>query len=72
PHAKHHNKLLTKHFNQIPNIIKHNPQLTPKNPPYPISYTTTFLKHNPTPPLHNNTHYIHTTTTQYSTPKITL
>ncbi|MCX2829584.1 thiol-activated cytolysin family protein [Bacillus pseudomycoides] len=70
--AKEHNKVVTKDFNEIRNIIKDNAELSSKNPAYPISYTSTFLKDNATAAVHNNTDYIETTTTEYSSAKMTL
>ncbi|QWG31092.1 alveolysin (plasmid) [Bacillus mycoides] len=70
--AKEHNKVVSKDFNEIRNIIKDNAELSPKNPAYPISYTSTFLKDNATAAVHNNTDYIETTTTEYSSAKMTL
>ncbi|MED1477155.1 thiol-activated cytolysin family protein [Bacillus pseudomycoides] len=70
--AKEHNKVVTKDFNEIRNIIKDNAELSSKNPAYPISYTSTFLKDNATAAVHNNTDYIETTTTEYSRAKMTL
>ncbi len=70
--AKEHNKVVTKDFNEIRNIIKDNAELSLKNPAYPISYTSTFLKDNATAAVHNNTDYIETTTTEYSSAKMTL
>ncbi|WP_397538787.1 thiol-activated cytolysin family protein [Rummeliibacillus pycnus] len=70
--AKEHNKVITKDFNEIRNIIKDNAELSPKNPAYPISYTSTFLKDNAVAAVHNNTDYIETTTSEYSSAKMTL
>ncbi|MBC6974040.1 thiol-activated cytolysin family protein [Bacillus sp. Xin] len=70
--SKEHNKVVTKDFNEIRNIIKDNAELSPKNPAYPISYTSTFLKDNATAAVHNNTDYIETTSTEYSGGKMTL
>ncbi|MDP7979244.1 thiol-activated cytolysin family protein [Bacillus sp. WLY-B-L8] len=70
--AKEHNKVVTKDFNEIRNIIKDNAELSSKNPAYPISYTSTFLKDNAVAAVHNNTDYVETTTTEYSSAKMTL
>ena len=70
--AKEHNKVVTKDFDEIRNIIKDNAELSPKNPAYPISYTSSFLKDNSTAAVHNNTDYIETTSTEYSSAKMTL
>ncbi|MFJ8260952.1 thiol-activated cytolysin family protein [Rummeliibacillus sp. NPDC094406] len=70
--AKEHNKVVTKDFDEIRNIIKDNAELSPKNPAYPISYTSTFLKDNAVAAVHNNTDYIETTTTEYSSAKMKL
>ena len=70
--AKEHNKVVTKDFDEIRNIIKDNAELSSKNPAYPISYTSSFLKDNATAAVHNNTDYIETKTTEYSSAKMTL
>ena len=70
--AKEHNKVVTKDFDEIRNIIKDNAELSPKNPAYPVSYTSTFLKDNAVAAVHNNTDYIETTSTEYSSAKMTL
>lgn len=70
--SKEHNKVVTKDFDEIRNIIKDNAELSLKNPAYPISYTSTFLKDNATAAVHNNTDYIETKTTEYSSAKMTL
>ena len=43
-----------------------------KNPAYPISYTSTFLKDNSIAAVHNKTDYIETKSTEYSKGKLTL
>lgn len=70
--AKEHNKVVTKNFDEIRNIIKDNAELSLKNPAYPISYTSVFLKDHSIAAIHNNTDYIETTSTEYSKGKITL
>ncbi|MGD8189017.1 thiol-activated cytolysin family protein [Brevibacillus ginsengisoli] len=70
--SREHNKVVTKDFNEIRNIIKDNAEFSPKNPAYPISYTSVFLKDNAVAAVHNQTDYIETTTTEFSKGKITL
>ncbi|WP_454054844.1 thiol-activated cytolysin family protein [Clostridium sp. Marseille-Q7071] len=70
--SKEHNKIITKDFDEIRNIIKENAEFSPKNPAYPISYTSVFLKDNSVAAVHNKTDYIETTSTEYSKGKIIL
>jgi len=70
--AQTHNQIVTKDFSVIQNVIKDNAQFSSKNPAYPISYTSVFLKDNSLAAVHNNTEYIETKTTEYSKGKITL
>ncbi|NFO03446.1 alveolysin [Clostridium botulinum] len=70
--AEAHNKVVTKDFNEIQNIIQNNSVYSPKNPGYPISYTSTFLKDNRIASVNNKTEYIETTSTEYTNGKIVL
>ncbi|KEQ22459.1 thiol-activated cytolysin family protein [Paenibacillus tyrfis] len=70
--AQTHNQIVTKDFNVIQNIIKDNAQFSIKNPAYPISYTSVFLKDNSVAAVRNNTEYIETKTTEFTKGKITL
>lgn len=70
--AYEHNKIITKDFDEIRNVIKENSQFNAKNPAYPISYTSVFLKDNSVAAIHNNTEYVETTSTEYTKGKITL
>lgn len=70
--SKEHNKIITKDFEEIRNVIKNNAEFNPKNPAYPISYTSVFLKDNSVAAVHNKTDYIETTSTEYSKGKINL
>ncbi|MGG2094732.1 thiol-activated cytolysin family protein [Bacillus sp. S13(2024)] len=70
--AKEHNKVVTKDFNEIRNVIKDNAEFSLKNPAYPISYSSVFLKDNSIAAVHNNTEYIETTSTEYSSAKMRL
>ena len=70
--AQEHNKIVTKDFDEIRNVIKDNATFSLKNPAYPISYTSTFLKDNSVAAVHNKTDYIETTSTEYSKGKINL
>ncbi|CAM2797614.1 thiol-activated cytolysin family protein [Hathewaya histolytica] len=70
--AQKHNKVVTKDFDVIRNIIKNNSVYSPQNPGYPISYTSTFLKDNKIATVNNRTEYIETTATEYDSGKIML
>ena len=70
--AQEHNKVITKDFDEIRNIIKNNSVYSPQNPGYPISYTTTFLKDNSIASVNSKTDYIETTATEYNNGKIIL
>ncbi|ARC86064.1 perfringolysin O [Clostridium argentinense CDC 2741] len=70
--AQEHNKIITKDFDEIRNVIKSNAEFSTKNPAYPISYTSIFLKDNSVAAVHNKTDYIETTSTEYSKGKIIL
>lgn len=70
--AQTHNQIVSKDFSVIQNVIKDNAQFSSKNPAYPISYTSVFLKDNSIAAVHNNTEYIETKTTEYTKGKITL
>ncbi|MDR0268655.1 MAG: thiol-activated cytolysin family protein [Paenibacillus sp.] len=70
--AQAHNQIVTKDFSVIQNVIKDNAQFSTKNPAYPISYTSVFLKDNAIAGIHNNTEYIETKSTEFAKGKITL
>lgn len=70
--AQQHNKLITTDFEEIRKVIKDNATFSLKNPGYPISYTSTFLKDNALAAVHNATDYIETTVSEYSKGRITL
>ena len=70
--SQEHNRLITTDFEEIRNIIKENATFSIKNPAYPISYTSTFLKDNSLAAVHNSTDYVETTSTEYSRGKLTL
>ncbi|EES90583.1 MULTISPECIES: thiol-activated cytolysin family protein [Clostridium] len=70
--AQQHNKIITKDFNKIRKIITNNAVYSPKNPAYPISYTTTFLKNNAVATVNSKTDYIETTATEYTDSKLVL
>lgn len=70
--AKEHNKIVTTDFDEIKNVIKDNAEFSLKNPAYPISYTSIFLKDNAVAAVHNNTEYIETKSTAYSNGSINL
>ncbi|WDV45153.1 thiol-activated cytolysin family protein [Clostridiaceae bacterium M8S5] len=70
--AQEHNKLITTNFEEIRQIIKDNATFSLKNPGYPISYTSTFIKDNALAAVHNSTDYVETTATEYSKGRIVL
>lgn len=70
--SKEHNKIITKDFEEIRNVLKDNAEFSLKNPAYPISYTSVFLKDNSVAAVHNKTDYIETTSTEYSKGRINL
>ncbi|GAB6150970.1 thiol-activated cytolysin family protein [Clostridium novyi] len=70
--AKEHNKVITKNFDEIREVIKNNAEYSPRNPGYPISYTTTFLKDNAVATINSKTDYIETTATEYTNGKLVL
>ena len=70
--AQEHNKLITTDFDEIRSIIKDNATFSTKNPGYPISYSSTFLKDNSLAAVHNNTDYVEVKSTMYSQGKLTL
>lgn len=70
--AGEHNKVVTKDFDVIRDIIANNATFSLKNPGYPISYTSVFLKDNALAAVHNKTDYIETTVSEYTSGKINL
>ena len=70
--AQTHNKVVTKDFDEIRNIIKDNAEFSIKNPGYPMSYTSVFLKDNSLAAVNNRTEYIETKSTEYTRGKINL
>lgn len=70
--AAEHNKIITTDFEEIRNVIKNNAAFSLKNPGYPISYTSSFVKDNSVAAVHNYTDYVETTSTEYSQCKLTL
>lgn len=70
--SKEHNKIITNDFNEIKNVIKSNAEMSAKNPGYPISYTSVFLKDNKIATINSKTDYVETTSTEYSSGKIAL
>lgn len=67
-----HNKIISTDYDQIKNIITNNSAFSLRNPGYPISYTTTFVKDNSLASIHNYTDYIETKITEYTSGKLTL
>lgn len=70
--AQQHNKIVTKDFDEIRNVIKDNAEFSMKNPGYPISYTSVFLKDNSIASVNNRTDYVETTYKEYTKGKINL
>lgn len=70
--SKEHNKVVTTNFDEIKDVIKNNAEFSLKNPAYPMSYTSTFLKDNSIAAVHNHTEYIETQSTAYSSGKINI
>lgn len=70
--SKEHNKIVTSDFDEIRDIIKDNAEFSPKNPAYPISYTSIFLKDNSVAAIHNTTDYVETKSTEYTSGKINI
>ncbi|AWZ47680.1 thiol-activated cytolysin family protein [Hathewaya limosa] len=70
--AEEHNKVITKDFDEIRKVIKDNSVYSAKNPGYPISYTSSFLKDNKIAAINNKTEYVETTATEYNNGKIIL
>lgn len=70
--AAEHNKVVTKDFDVIRSVIKDNAAFSRKNPAYPISYTSVFLKDNKIAGVNNRSEYVETTSTEYTSGKIHL
>lgn len=70
--AKEHNKIVTPEFDEIKSIIKDNAEFSLKNPGYPISYTSVFLKDNSVAAVNNQTEYIETKSKEYSSGRINI
>jgi len=64
--SKEHNKVITKDFDEIRDVIKNNAEFSSSNPAYPISYTSVFVKDNSIAAVKNRTEYVETNYTQYS------
>ncbi|WXR61396.1 thiol-activated cytolysin family protein [Peptostreptococcaceae bacterium AGR-M142] len=70
--AYEHNKIITKDFDEIREVIKENAAFSATNPAYPISYTSVFLKDNSIAAINNRTDYVETTYKEYTSGKINL
>ena len=70
--SQEHSKLITTDFQEVRNVIKDNSTFSLKNPGYPISYTSAFIKDNAIAAVHNTTDYVEVTSTEYSQCKLTL
>lgn len=70
--AAAHNKVITKDFDEIKEVLKENATFSLKNPAYPISYTSVFLKDNSVAAVQNRTEYVETTATSYKKGRINL
>ena len=64
--AETHAKVVTKDFGEIEKIITDNAVYSQKNPGFPISYTSVFLKKNQLATINSSTEYVETTTTEYT------
>lgn len=70
--SKTHNKIISTDYEQIRDVIVNNSEFSLKNPGYPISYTTSFVKDNSVAAIHNTTDYIETKITEYKQCKLKL
>lgn len=70
--ASTHNQVVSKDFDTIRKVIQDNATFSLKNPAYPISYTSVFLKDNSIAAVHNKTDYVETTYTEYASSKVNL
>lgn len=70
--AQTHNKVVTKDFDVIKKVIEDGAEFSLKNPAYPISYTSVFLKDNSVAAIHNKTDYIETSSKEYNSGKINI
>lgn len=70
--AQAHNKLISTDYKQIREVLINNSEFSLKNPGYPISFTTAFLKDNALAAIYNTTDYIETKTTEYPHGRLTL
>lgn len=70
--AYEHNQLITTDFEKIRSVIKDNATFSLKNPGYPISYTSSFVKDNSLAAVKNSTDYVETTSKSYKQGKMIL
>lgn len=70
--AQEHNKIISKDFDEIRNIIINNSEYSSANPGLPISYTSVFLKDNSIAAVNSKSEYIQTTSTEYTNGSIIL
>ena len=70
--AQEHNKVVSKNFDEIRDVIMNNSEYSPTNPGLPISYTSVFLKDNAIATINSNSEYVKTTSTEYTNGKIVL
>ncbi len=70
--SQKHNNVITKDFDEIRDIIRDNAEFSLKNPAYPISYTSVFLKDNSVAKVHNRAEYIETTAKEFTSGRINI
>lgn len=70
--AKEHSQTVLGDFNAVRKVIADNAEFSANNPAFPLSYLSTFLKDNSVAAVHNNSEYVETTSTEYSSGKMTL
>lgn len=70
--AQEHNKVISKDFDEIRNIIINNSEYSSSNPGLPVSYTSVFLKDNSVASINSNSEYIQTTSSEYTSGNIIL
>lgn len=70
--SSEHSKLITTDFDEIREVIKANSEFSLKNPGYPISYTSVFVKDNSIAAVQNKTEYVETKSTEYTSGQMKL
>lgn len=71
--AEAHNEVVVeKDIVKIKEVIAKYSTCSAKNPGYPVSYSTAFLKDNKVAAINSSTEYIHTTSTEYQNAEVVL